>query len=168
MGLALGLAGGTVRSLPERPVAARLSDWSLAALAVGAALTTVILPVYFRVFDPDTNELIVGIALQIVLSSAIGAVGGAAFGFGLGGRSRTLSAVLGGLLGGAAGALVYEMAGALAFPLAKTSSPIAMTWGARLLARLTVTILASVGVAMGALDQGKRAIARPISGQQES
>ena len=136
--------------------------------AVGAALTKVILPIYFRILDPDTNELIVGIMIQVLLSSAIGAAGGASFGVGLGDRSRGFRAALGGLLGGTAGALVYEMVGALAFPLAKTSGPIATTWDARLLAQLAVTILTSGGVAMGALDQAKGAVTSPVSEGLES
>jgi hypothetical protein len=167
LGLALGLAGGSARRSARAALSAAIVGWILGG-AVGAASTKVILPLYFRILNPDTNDLIVGILFHVVISSAIGAVGGAAFGIGLVDRSRAFRAVLGGLLGATAGALVYEMVGALAFPLAKTSSPIATMWGARLLARLTVTILASAGVAIGALDQAKGAIPSRVSEGHES
>jgi hypothetical protein len=154
LGLVLGLAGGFARGSARAALTAAIGGSILGGI-VGAAVTNVILPTYFRILNPDTNDLIVGILFHLLISSAIGAVGGAAFGTGLGDRSCAVRAAVGGLLGAAAGALVYEMVGALAFPLAETSSPISATWGPRLLARLAVTTLASVGVAMGALDQRK-------------
>jgi hypothetical protein len=167
LGLALGLAGGSAQRSARVALGAAIVG-SILGGAAGAALIKVILPLYFRILDPDTNEMIVGILFHVVMSSAIGAVGGAAFGIGLVDRSRAIRAVLGGLLGAAAGAFVYEVVGAVAFPLAKTSSPIATSWGARLLARLTVPILASAGVANGALDQVKGAIPSPVSEGHES
>jgi len=160
LGLALGLAGGFARGSARAALSAAIVG-SILGGAAGAALTKVILPIYFRILDPDSNDLIVGIMIQVVISSAIGAVGGAAFGIGLGDRSRVVRAVIGGLLGAIAGALVYEMVGAIAFPLDKISDPISVTWGTRLFARLAVTTLASAGVAMGALDQAKEAIPYP-------
>jgi len=153
LGLALGLAGGFARGSARAAFIAAIAG-SILGGTVGAAVTQVILPIYLGILNPDTNDLIVGILFHIVISSAIGAVGGAAFGAGLGDRCAVRAAG-GGFLGAAAGVLVYQIVGALAYPLAETTSPISATWGTRLLARLAVTTLASVGVAMGVLDQRK-------------
>jgi hypothetical protein len=162
LGSALGLAGGSARlSVRAAPGAAIVGG--ILGGAVGVASTQVILPLYQRFLDPDHNDLIVGIMTQVVISAALGAVRGAAFGIGLGDRSRGLRAVLAGLLGAIAGPLVYEMAGALAIPLDKTTNQISATWGSRLFARLAVTTLASAGVAIAAPDRSKRAIPSPVS-----
>jgi hypothetical protein len=162
LGMAHGLAGGSVRGSVRAALIAGIVGSILGGL-VGAAVTQVILPIYHRILDPDTNELMVGIVIHVVISSAIGAVGGAAFGFGLGDRSRGCRAVVGALLGAVAGSLVYEIVGALAFPLDGTSKPIAATWGARLFARLAVTTFASAGLAMCALDHAEAAILSPVT-----
>ena len=169
LGLALGLAGGVARGSTRSALKAAIVG-SLLGGAAGAALTKVMLPVYFRILDPDTNDLIVGIMIQVVISSAIGAVGGVAFGIGLGDRNRFVRAVIGGVLGTVAGALVFEMVGAIAFPLDKITNPISMTWGTRLFARLAVTTLACAGVAIVALDQvkEKRAISKIVSEEHQS
>jgi len=67
--------------------------------------------------------------------------------------------VLGGLVGGLLGAVVYEMLGAFAFPMAATTKPISETWGTRLIARLSVAILAAVGDAWGVNESRPRDIA---------
>ena len=56
-------------------------------------------------------------------------------------------AVFGGLLGGIAGAILYELIGALALPDIKIMEPIAASWGVRLLAQALAVIPATVGVA---------------------
>jgi hypothetical protein len=43
--------------------------------------------------------------------------------------------------------VVHEFVGALAFPLALTTRPIAITWDSRLLSHLVVAIGAAVGAA---------------------
>lgn len=144
LGLALGLAGGSARGSARAALSAAIAGAILGGV-VGAALTEVVLPIYFRFLNPDTNDLILGILIQVVISSGIGAVGGAAFGIGFGDRSHAVRAALGGLLGATAGVLVYEMVGALAFPTDGTSNLISATWVTRLFARLAVTTLASAG-----------------------
>ena len=86
-GLALGLAGGFARRSARLASRAAIAGGILGG-AVSAAVIAVILPIYYRILDPDNNELIVGFLFHAVISSAIGAVGGAAFGTGLGDRSR--------------------------------------------------------------------------------
>ena len=169
LGLALGLAGAFARGSARSALKAAVVG-SLLGGAAGYALTKVMLPIYFRVLDPDTNDLIVGIMIQVVISGAIGAAGGVAFGIGLGDRSRFVRAVIGGLLGAVAGALFYEMIGAIAFPSDKISDPISLTWATRLFARFAVMTFASAGVAFVALDQvkEKKAISRLVSEEHPS
>lgn len=151
LGLALGVAGGTAGRSARAASIAGVSGAILGAVA-GAAMTQLLLPIYFRSYDPDNEDLILGLLIKGGISSAIGAAGGAAlaFGIGLGDRGRAVRAILGGLLGAIAGVLVYELIGILAFPLDETTKPISATWGTRLLARLAVTIFASVGATLGA------------------
>jgi hypothetical protein len=167
LGLGLGLAGGAARGSARAALGAAIVGWLLGS-AVGAGSTKAILRLYFRILDPDHNDLIVGIMTQAAIAAAVGAVGGAAFGIGLGHRNRGLQAVLGGLLGAIAGALLYEIVGALAFPLDGTSKPISATWGARLFARLAVTTLTAAGVASGVGAHAEEVSARAVRPEQES
>jgi hypothetical protein len=57
-----------------------------------------------------------------------------------------------------AGVLVYEMVGAVAFPLDGTSDPISATSVTRLFARLAATIFVSAGAAIGAIGSVKGSI----------
>ena len=77
-------------------------------------------------------------------------MGGLALGIGSGARGDKLVTILiGGLVGGFLGALVYELIGAFAFPMAGTTKPISET-GTRAIARLAVAIFAAAGAAWGA------------------
>ena len=78
---------------------------------------------------------------------AVGAVGGLAFGIGQGGRAAGWRDLLGGLLGAVPGAILYEIAGALALPGTKIIEPVASTWGVRLLAQGLAVISVAAGVA---------------------
>ena len=60
---------------------------------------------------------------QGAIWAGIGAVSGLVFAVGLGGRSRWITTLVGGLLGAAAAAIVYEIVGALAFPSDTYGSP---------------------------------------------
>jgi hypothetical protein len=162
LGVALGLAGGSARGSGRAALIAAIVGAILGG-AAGAALARGLLPIYFANYDPDREDLVLAILTQGGIWPAIGAAGGLAFGIGLGGQGRAVSALLGGLLGAAAGLLVYEIVGALVFPLDKTSHPFSATWGTRLFARLAVTILASAGAAAGALDQAKGSIPSPVT-----
>jgi hypothetical protein len=162
LGLTLGLAGGTARGSGRAALIAALVG-SVLAGAAGAAMSRVLLPIYFGNFDPDRDDLTLALLIQGGNWSVIGAAGGAAFGIGIGGRVRVARALLGGLLGALAGVLVYEIVGALVFPLGGTSHPLSATAGTRLFARLAVAILASAGAARGALDPVKEAGSGPVN-----
>jgi hypothetical protein len=156
-GLALGLTGGLARrSTRAAAVAALLGLVLGAAAGAGAALAAV--PLASRTHERDPGNVSVEMAASLLLHglpwAAVGAVGGLAFGIGLGGRDRAGRGLLGGLLGAVAGAFLYEMIGALALPATKTIEPIAASWGIRLLAQLLAVIPAAVGVAALVPDRG--------------
>jgi hypothetical protein len=164
-GLALGLAGGCARRSARAALNAAIAG-TLFGGTVGAIMPRALLPIYYKVHNPDRDDLILPILIQGGNWSVIGALAGAAFGIGLGNRGQALRALLGGLLGAITGVLVYEIVGGVAFPLDGTSAPISATWGTRLFARLAVTIFASAGAALGALGAVKgaiepRAVSRP-------
>jgi hypothetical protein len=150
VGLALGLAGGLARKRSRAGAAAAGVGLVLGAAAgAGAALAAV--PLADRVQAHDPGNLYLELSASLLVHglpwAAIGAMGGLAFGVGLGGLDRILRGLLGGLLGAAAGALLYEVIGALALPGAKLIEPIAASWGIRLLAQFVAVISLSAGIA---------------------
>jgi uncharacterized membrane protein YqaE (UPF0057 family) len=157
VGLALGLAGGYARRSGRAALIAAIAGTILGG-AAGAIIPRLLLPIFFRMHDPDRDDLILAILIQGGSWSLIGAAAGAAFGIGLGGRGSALRGLFGGLLGAIAGVLVYQIVGALAFPLDGTSDPVSATWFTRLFAELAAPIYISAGAALAALGLAKRAI----------
>lgn len=144
LGLALGVVGGLLRGGVRTAGTAGLAGAVLGGL-VGAAAPQILIPIYSRLYNPDNDDLILSIAIIGSLCGLIGAVSGAAFGYGLGGRRLVPRALVGGLLGAVAGVLIYEIVGAIAFPLDQTTRPISESAGSRLLARFAVATLTAVG-----------------------
>jgi hypothetical protein len=167
LGFALGLAGGSARGSAGAALIAAFVG-SILGGTVATALTRVLLPIYFQYLNPDTNDLLMAALFQGAICSAIGALGGTAFGIGLGDWRRAVNTLLGGLLGAMAGVLVYEIVGAIAFPGDGVTNPLSNTSGTRLFARLAVTILASAGAARGAFDRAGGAISSPVSEDHHS
>lgn len=152
LGAGLGAAGGLSRNDGRAAAMAGLLGLILGAAAVGG-LTILLLPAYFafrmRTPDETLQDLFWPLIVHIGLWAPAGVAGGLAFAIGRGARGRTLALVSGGLLGAALGTAVYEIVGALAFPMAETPSVISATAGTRLLARIAVATLAAAGVALG-------------------
>ncbi len=169
LGLALGLAGGAVRGSVGTALVGAIVGTILGG-AAGAGMTRVLLPIYHSniLLRSDKGDLLLAILIHGGSWSVIGAVGGAAFGIGLGDRRRAIAALFGGLVGAIAGVLAYEIIGSLAFPLDAITDPISATPETRLFARLAVTILASAGAAWGALDRVKEASKGPVSAEHHS
>jgi hypothetical protein len=150
VGLAFGLAGGFARSSARAGLVAAFLGLVLgAAAAAGAALAAVPLAAQIRERDPGNMSVETASSLLFhgLTWAAVGAFGGLAFGIGLGGRARTGRGLLGGLVGAVAGALLYEIIGAIAFPGARTLDPIAATSGIRLLAQISGVLPIAAGVA---------------------
>ncbi len=157
-GLALGLAGGLARSSPRSGVVAATVGLTLGA-AAGGFVSGRVIPVYHR-FQEDRQDtasrnVTVPLFIHGAIWSAVGAAGGLAFGLGAGGRGLVARGLVGGLVGAGVGTAVYELVGAIAFPLDKTVEPISQGWASRLLARSAVTILAAVGIALALSADGR-------------
>jgi hypothetical protein len=151
LGLALGLAGGLARGDWRAATRAALVGLALGAIA-GAGLGLALGPIYYRNERYIADGLTRPMFLHGGVWGATGAAGGLAFGLGLGGGARAARALLGGLIGALFGTVLYEVVGAVAFPLARTVQPLALTWGPRVLARFSVAVLAAVGAALAVDD----------------
>jgi hypothetical protein len=157
LGIVLGLAGGLARRSARAMLIAAIAGGLLgAAAATGAAYG--LLPVYYRNVEPQENALGIPMITHGAIWGAAGAAAGLAFGLGLGGRGRWARCALGGLMGGVAATMIYDLIGAMAFPLDKTSQPISATVHTRLIAHLAVGLLSAAGAAMAG---EVRAISRP-------
>jgi hypothetical protein len=158
-GLALGLAAGLARRSARAGAAAALLGLVMGA-AAGAGATLAAVPLATRVRDRDPGSMSAEMTSSLLVHglpwAAVGAAGGLAFGIGIGGRDWAGRGLLGGLLGAVAGALLYEVIGALALPGTKTIDPIAASWGTRLLAQLLAVIPAAAGVAALVPDRADR------------
>ena len=146
LGAALGCSGGLARA---NVLAAGTASGAGLALGVVAGVLApfFLVPVFHNHFDMVGQGLAVPLLMHGGIAAAIGAVAGLALGFGLGGWHRVTRCFVGGLVGGILGAMFYEVAGAVLFPLDKTYQPLSESSSSRLLARLLIAF----GVAVGAI-----------------
>jgi hypothetical protein len=148
LGLMLGLAGAWARGSGRSAAVAGGSGLVLGGL-IGSGSAMLLSSIYFAYADPISNDLLLPLATHAALWGLVGGAGGLAFGLGAGGRGAWIArAAAGGVVGGAIGAACYEVLGAIAFPLARTSQPIAEASLARLLAHASTGVLAALGAAM--------------------
>jgi hypothetical protein len=147
LGAALGAAG----ALGRRPAAVAVRRAALFGLGLGgvagSGMALAIVPLYYRRFAILQPEgLVPPLLMHAGIWGAIGAAAGLAFGLGRAGRGpAAVKALLGGLAGAVLGAVLYEVIGALAFPMSRTFQPTAADWPPRLLARLLVAGFAALG-----------------------
>jgi hypothetical protein len=141
LGLALGLAGGLSRRSGHGALMGAVAGLILGA-AAGALPSFAVMPWQWRHRndDPSTILLLTPLLVHLGLWSAIGLAAGLAFGIGSGAStpSRLCESALAGLVGAMLGTFVYEMLGAVLFPMDRTADPFSATSGTRLLARLCV------------------------------
>jgi hypothetical protein len=165
MGAALGMAGGLAGKSPAAgPIAAAVGVLVGSLFAAGASLG--FLPLYFRALDVSQEALSHDLVLPLVVHAGIwaacGLAGGVAFGFGLrAGATHIAKCGIGGLIGAALGAAIYELIGAMVFPAAVTTRPLSLSWSTRLMARLLVAILAAVMAAVFVSSAGGSANSDP-------
>jgi hypothetical protein len=150
LGSILGLAGWLASRSSRVGILAPLLGGGSGALAAAAA-AYLLLPVYFQNVGPQGESLALPLLTHGGIWAAVGAAAGLALAIGLG-RGRWSRAVLGGLLGGIGAALVYDLAGAIAFPLDKTSQPVSATIITRLFAQVTAAMMVAACAFLGARD----------------
>jgi hypothetical protein len=152
MGGVLGIAGGLARRSTAAGTKAAAVGVVFGSL-VGAICSLGLLPVYFRALDVAQEQLSRDLVLPLMIHSGIwaacGLAAGIAFGLGLGvGMAQVARSGIGGLIGAALGACIYEITGAMVFADHMTTSPLSLTWSTRLLARLLVATLSAVMAAV--------------------
>jgi hypothetical protein len=164
LGASLGAAGGLAGRSGRRAVSAALAGVVLGS-AVAVATSIAVLPPYnaYKARYPDdaAKDLILPLLVHAGIWSAVGGAGGLAFALGFGARSVLSQAVIGGLVGAAVAAVAYEMIGAVGFTNAQTAQFVSATWQTRLFARVAITVLAAVGVALGVYEPRRRPVPPP-------
>src|SRR5262249_3452312 len=83
-------------------------------------------------------DLLVPLLTHLALWSGTGLAAGLAFGIGshMTPRSRLIGAALAGLAGAVLGTIVFDLGGAVLFPMVRTVDPFSLSAEARLMARL--------------------------------
>jgi hypothetical protein len=144
-GLLLGLIGGAAVGSGRRAALAGGVGLVVGGLA-GAVLTWATMPLFEEWRAPDTAAMLPSLVMHGLFWMPAGLAGGLALGLGL--RDRIGLAVAGGVMGALLATLLYEVVGALAFPLASTGDPVSTTWLTRLLARLLVATFTAMAAAL--------------------
>jgi hypothetical protein len=144
-GLLLGLVGGAAIGSGRRAALAGGVGLVVGGLA-GAVVSWATMPLFEEWRAPDTGALLPSLVMHGLFWLPAGIAGGLALGLGL--RDRVGLAVAGGVMGALLATVLYELVGALAFPLASTGDPVSTTWLTRLLARLLVASFTAMGAAL--------------------
>jgi len=148
-GLVMGFAGGLACRSPWRGVIVGLGAQALGAL-VGALASLALVPLFHRELVPDLNDLLSPIMIHAGIWTGIGAVGGLAFGVGMGCGRRLLRPIGGACLGAVLAAVVFHVVSGGLFPDSGYTGPVATSSLVRLMAMLLVTVLVAAGAARGA------------------
>ena len=153
LGSALGLAGGLGSRGAWAARRAGLIGLVAGALA-GAGTALPLVTLYYRSFETYAPDgLTEPLLMHAGIWGAIGCVGGTGVRTGGRGPAVCVRGMVGGLMGAVLGAAIYEITGALAFPMSRTFQPSASEWAPRLMARLLVSGLAAVGAALAVADR---------------
>jgi hypothetical protein len=110
-----GFAGGLVR----RSFGAAAEAGSLGLIsgaAATAAVAAIVVPVFFKLHDPQASGLLLPLLCHGAIWGSIGAAGGLAFAIGLGDRFLVLKAIAGGIAGALVATVLYEIVGAVGRP----------------------------------------------------
>ena len=161
LGLTLGLAAGAAARRPARAVATAGLTGLVLGGVLGSAASFGLSTLYFATTDANTQSLLPSLLMHVGIASLLGASGGAAFGLGLGGWRRVAKAAVGGLIGAAIGAGLYDVVGAVLFPIDKTGDPVAASGMARLLWNTLINLFAAFGAAALVVSPGTKAATIP-------
>jgi hypothetical protein len=149
LGFGLGLVGGLGRQSAAGAILGAVVGLILGA-AAGALPSFAIMPWHWkhRGDDEYRGQLLLPTLVHLGLWCSLGLTAGLAFGLGRYGRrpSRLFVTAAAGLIGAIVGTSLFELAGALLFPLAETANPFSVTWQTRLLARLSVALFVGLAV----------------------
>ena len=161
LGLTMGLAGGLARRSVFASAERRFWD-SCSAQPPPRAWLSSSCRSFFKRYDPQAGDLLLPLLTHGAIWSAVGAIGGLAFGLGLGGRGRWKASLVGGLVGAAAATVVYEIVGAIAFASSKTDLPLSSSITTRVVALMLVAILSAVGAVLALNQSAKKKAASSV------
>ena len=152
VGLALGMAGGSLRPSVKNAVACALGGAS--ACGAGAVIASLALvPVFFNYYHHDQPSLLLPVLIRGAIFVVIGSMAGLSLALGLGWKfsaAPMARVALAGATGAVCGAIANEVVYALAFPLARSESPIPSEPASRLLAHLVVAVSIAIGAGWNA------------------
>lgn len=148
MGLGFGMAGGLVRGSWRWALVAGVLGFVLGA-AAGALPPFGIMPWLHdrRTDDIARHDLVVPLLAHAGLWCGTGAAAGLAFAVGRYGASvsHLVRGAIGGLIGAAVGTGLFEVIGAVGFPLEETPDAFSTSPTTRFLARALVAVFAALG-----------------------
>lgn len=128
----------------------------LLGIALVAPIALLLVSNFFTKYDPHSEDLVFPLLTHGAIWSAVGAIGGLAFGLGIGGQGRWKATPVGGLVGAAAATIIYEIVGALAFASSKTELPLSSSIATRGMAQFLVTTLSAIGVVLALYQPARR------------
>jgi hypothetical protein len=149
LGVSLGLVGGwAIGSF-------RSGLWgviigAVAGGAAGAGLSAIVVPIFFRFQNPETDASSMGLLLLFLahatIFAGIGATSGLALAWGSGNRKLIVPALVGGALGAVFGTFAFELINSLLYPLVRTYEPMP----SEAVPRILIHVCAAMGTAFGA------------------
>jgi hypothetical protein len=163
LGAALGGAGGLARGAPGAGLRAAVAGGATAA-AVGAGLSLVLVPLFYTLKaaaeaaqyshpDSPTGIYVIHFLTHGAIAAGVGAVCGAALGWGLRNRASLGRAFIGGLFGAVAGVFLFETINALVFPLVIADAPLSEERLPRLVMHLSVAAAAALLAGLAATER---------------
>jgi hypothetical protein len=151
LSLSLGAAAGGLlerRSIP-RALLAGMAGAALGA-SLGAAGSYVLTPLYFHRLE--AADITLTLLIHLGIWGAVGAASGIAFAIGRGARKGFAGPIIGGMMGAASAAVLFDICGAL-FPLAHTERPLAEEARTRLAAAVLLSLFIVVGIVVVAYQR---------------
>jgi hypothetical protein len=161
LGAALGLVGGLSRHSARSGLIAALVG-AIAGGAIGAIMSAVLVPVFYRMHDPETGMML-ALMVHAGIWVPIGATSGLALGLGLGNPRAIVLTLIGGLAGAALGTMAFEVINALAIPDARLDMPIPELRSSRILAAFSVAVFTSLGAALGLQERTRKPKVKALS-----
>jgi len=154
-GLVLGYAGSLACRAPARGLKVGL-PFFLAGAIVAAAASIVLIPLLSRGLVPDTNDLLTPILIHGAIWMAIGALGGAAFAWGLDQPRQIPIAAGAACVAGFLASVLYHLIDAGFFPDSDPTEPISHSSLVRFLSMLLPALFIAVGAARGSLARERK------------